>query len=55
MLEVISGYDAKDPASANIAVPDFHCASECRARVGSMKTWESIGKPKQPSIKRSKF
>ncbi len=23
MLEVISGYDAKDPASANIAVPDF--------------------------------
>jgi aspartyl-tRNA(Asn)/glutamyl-tRNA(Gln) amidotransferase subunit A len=24
LLQVISGYDAKDPASANIAVPNFH-------------------------------
>jgi len=28
MLEVISGYDAKDPASANIAVPDFRSGLE---------------------------
>ena len=35
MLEVISGYDAKDPASANIAVPDFR--SDLKAGIKGLR------------------
>jgi aspartyl-tRNA(Asn)/glutamyl-tRNA(Gln) amidotransferase subunit A len=37
MLQTISGYDTKDPASANVAVPDFRCSLKSgipRLRVG---------------------
>ena len=52
LLQAIAGYDAKDAASANVAVPDFRtglremglrvCASACPAPVGSTKIWASM-------------
>ncbi len=63
LLQAIAGYDAKDPASANVPVPNFQaglkdgikdCASACRAPAGLMKIWESIRKLKRSSTKRLK-
>jgi aspartyl-tRNA(Asn)/glutamyl-tRNA(Gln) amidotransferase subunit A len=32
LLQAISGYDARDPASANVAVPDFHAGLQDRIK-----------------------
>ena len=56
LLQAIAGYDARDSASANVAVSDFcagyemesmTCGSACRAPTGSTKIKEPIRKPRR--------
>ena len=63
LLQAIAGYDAKDAASANVAVADFQsglkdgikiCASAYRATAGLTRTWASMPRSKQFSTRRSK-